>query len=77
MNQPAQKGETVFFTSFQQETDAVGVVDLATVTAGQGMQQCCLPCNGAINQSQDNRVTPQKTGRKTIHPTHQTAKHRE
>lgn len=54
------RGEKVALTSFQQETDALGVVDLDTVTAGQGMQQRCLSCNGAIRQSDENRLTPQR-----------------
>lgn len=61
-------GEKVALTSFQQETDALRIVDLDPVTAGQGMQQCCLSCNGAISQSDENRVTLQKAGRKIIHP---------
>lgn len=70
-----RRREKVALTSFQQETDALGVVDLDTVTAGQGMQQRCLACNGAIGQSDENRVTPQNVGRKTIRPTNQMAKH--
>lgn len=70
-----QRGEKVALTSFQQEMDALGVVDLDTITAGQGMQQRCFSCNAAIGQSDENRVTPQTAGRKTIHPTNQVAKH--
>lgn len=39
------RGELVL-TSFQQQTDALGVVDLDAVTAGQGVQQGCLSCSG-------------------------------
>lgn len=35
------RGELVL-TSFQQQADALGVVDLDAVAAGQGMQQGCL-----------------------------------
>ena len=68
------RGGKVSLTSFQQETDALRVVDLDAVAAGQGVQQRCLACNGASSQSDEDRVTPQKAGRKTTHPTNQTAK---